>query len=463
MAKKRFHKKYNDYMNMVINSPEYKGLLSVDLQFGKFNWLGPLSTPKGKARRAWWDEQCKIHGIDTTQKGCYAQVALAIHPTKKHVCQCCGKELSLEYVYPHKDILKQLNLLLGSKFKQTEYTISEIVMKFCTTQELVDAVSKLFNGVSGLSKESLLKYIELNGISKLSPGAMSNSPDRFDGYHSYGLCCRKKEDISRHDPNMKLYGQDRRAYEQWSDGDWNKANVLMSALRNAPKMICPKCNSKTKKSMSADHVGPISLGFCHNLQFAPMCKSCNSAKNNRLYKSDVDTLLQLEVQNIQVVSWHSKHVWDRLKNTINNDDDAFRLSKVMNACHKNVLYLFYLIYYATGKDFLMRYLHPEYAMFNHRVTKLNLNDLSKSTFSSSPTNSKNKHNLRDRYIRVAFDSLESVGKKKNRKIKIIIDKDDPDVINIITLINEHKYEEADLQVKQMVNNIADSIISSIPN
>ena len=52
MTKKRFHKKYNDYMNMVINSPEYKGLLSVDLQFGKFNWLGPLSTPKGKARRA---------------------------------------------------------------------------------------------------------------------------------------------------------------------------------------------------------------------------------------------------------------------------------------------------------------------------------------------------------------------------------------------------------------------------
>ena len=463
MAKKRFHKKYNDYMNMVINSPGYKELLAVDLQFGKFNWFGPLSTPKGKARRAWWNEQCKKHGIDMTQKGCYAQVALAVHPTKKHVCQCCGKELSLEYVYPHKDILNQLNLLFGSNFKQTEYTISEIVMQFCTTQKLVNAVSSLFNGEKGLSQEALLKHIELNGISKLSPGAMSDSPDRFDGFHSYGLCCRKDKDKGRHDSNMKLYGQDRRAYEEWADGDWNKANVLMSALRNAPKMICPKCKSKTKKSMSADHVGPISLGFCHTLQFAPMCKSCNSSKNNRLYKSDVDALLKLESQNVQVVSWHSKYVWDKLKSNINNDDEAFRLSKIMNACHKNVLYLFYLIYSATGKEFLMRYLHPELAMFNHRVTKLDFQDLSKSTISTLPSNSKNKQNMRNRYIRVAFESLESVGLKKNRKIKIIVDKNDPLLNNIITLINGQKFEEADYTVNQMVNKLAESIISSKQN
>ena len=194
-----------------------------------------------------------------------------------------------------------------------------------------------------------------------------------------------------------------------------------------------------------------------------MCKSCNSAKNNRLYKSDVDTLLKLEAQNIQVVSWHSKYVWDRLKNNINNDDEAFRLSKIMNACHKNVLYLFYLIYSATGKEFLMRYLHPEFAMFNHRVTKLDFQDLSKSSISTSPSNSKNKQNMRDRYIRVAFGSLESVGLKKNRKIKIIVDKNDPLLSNIITLINEQKFVEADYMVNQMVDKLADSIINSKQN
>lgn len=457
----RFHKKYNDYMEMIINSPEYQELLSIDLQFGKFNWLGPLSTPKGKARRAWWNEQCKKYGIDTTKKGCYAKVALLIHPTKKHVCQYCGKELSLEYVYPHMSILKKLNNLFDTNFKQTEYTISEIVLNFCKTQDLIDAVAKLFNGNNGLSQEALLKHIELNGISKLSPGAMSNSPDRFDGFHSYGLCCRKNKDKGRHDSNMKLYGQDRRAYEEWADGDWNKANVLMSTLRNAPKMICPKCNSRSKKAMTADHIGPISLGFCHTLQFAPMCKGCNSSKNNRLYKSDIDTLIELETQNNQVVSWHSKYVWDKLKHTIGNDNDAFKLSKIMNACHKNVLYLFYLIYSATGKEFLMRYLHPEFAMFNHKVTKLDLANLSKSSISTSPTKSKNKQNMRSRYIRVAFDSLESVGQKKNRKIKIIVSKDDPLVHKIITLINENKFEEADMQIRIMINKLSDSVINSI--
>ncbi|WP_279167754.1 hypothetical protein [Muribaculum intestinale] len=27
----------------------------------------------------------------------------------------------------------------------------------------------------------------------------------------------------------------------------------------------------------------MSLGFCHNRNFAPMCSSCNSSKNNRFY------------------------------------------------------------------------------------------------------------------------------------------------------------------------------------
>ena len=75
----------------------------------------------------------------------------------------------------------------------------------------------------------------------------------------------------------------------------------------------------------------------------------------------------------------------------------------------------------------------------------------------------NKQNMRDRYIRVAFGSLESVGLKKNRKIKIIIDKNDPLLSNIITLINEQKFEEADYMVNQMVDKLADSIINSKQN
>lgn len=458
MSKVKQHKNYEAYKRMIMNTPAYRGLLQVDARFGKFNWLGPLNTPKGKARRAWWNKQCQIHNIDINQKGCYSKIAYAIHPTKKHVCQCCGKELSLDNVYPHIPICKNLNMILGTHFKQTDYTIEEIVNEFCNTQETIDAISALFKGAKGYDKTQLISYIKGTGDTYLSPGAMSNSPDRFDGYHSYGLCCRKKKDTGRHDSNMKSYGQDRRAYEEWADGDWNKANRLMSAFRKAPKMICPKCKSKTKKSMTADHIGPISLGFCHSTHFAPMCKSCNSSKNNRLSKTDVDTLLLLESQNETVVSWHSKYVWDKLKNTITNDEDALKLSKIMNACHKNVLYLFYRIYSATGKDFLMRYLHPKYSMYIYTISKLDLSDLSKLEIKSKPSQSLNRKKNEKRYVRIAFKALQNLGKKKNRKIKMIVK--NADVLKIISLIKQEKYDAADIEVKRVITSFSDAIITS---
>ena len=47
---------------------------------------------------------------------------------------------------------------------------------------------------------------------------------------------------------LTRYGQDRRVYENWADGDWKMADRLMSLFR--------------KNGISADHIGPISLGFC---------------------------------------------------------------------------------------------------------------------------------------------------------------------------------------------------------
>ena len=460
MSKVKRHKNYDDYIKLILSCPNYQELLQVDAQYGKFNWLGPLTTPKGKARRAWWNQQCQKLNIDTTKKGCYAEVARAIHPTQQHVCQCCGKSLSLDHVYPKLPITKKLNQILGIKFKQSDYTIQEIVSTFCVTQEFLDAVSELFKGRKGYNQEELLTHIKLTGNAFLSPGVMSNSPDRFDGFHSYGLCCRKIKDKGRHDANMNLYGQDRRAYAEWADGDYNKANKLMGAFRNAPRMICPKCSSKAKRTMTADHIGPLSLGFCHSTHFAPMCRNCNSSKNNRLSKADVDALLKLESEKETVVSWHSKYAWDKLKNTINNDDDALKLSKIMNSCHKNVLYLFYLIYSATGEQFLMRYLHPEYSMYNHRITNLDLGNLTKMKITSTPSNSKNKQNSKERYIRIAFESLTIFGEKRNRKIKIIIEKDSHQVKEVISLIDHNKDDAADRLINKIIESTADTIINS---
>ena len=56
---------------------------------------------------------------------------------------------------------------------------------------------------------------------------MSNCPDRLDGFHDHCLKCRPSSDKGRHQSNLQKYGEDRRAYEYWSDGNWKKASWLM--------------------------------------------------------------------------------------------------------------------------------------------------------------------------------------------------------------------------------------------
>ena len=467
MGKIKYHPDYEKYVEMIVAHSNYRGLYYDRDKNGKVKWVVTGESEKGRRRQAWWDDTCRKLGVKI-QKGCYAKVARMIHPTGLHVCQCCGKEKSVFYEYPNKKTEKKLNEILGlhinpnSDEKRCEFTIREIIKTHCKSLKKAKEVAETLEIPAPASIKDLIDiiYSELveKESKKFSPGVMSNLPDRFDGFHSYNLCCRTRYDRGRHKSNMNSYAQDRRAYEEWADGDWNKANVLMGAFRNIPKMVCPEC--KIKKSMTADHIGPISLGFCHTTHFAPMCKKCNSSKNNRFTKSDVDKLIALEKKGVQIVSWHSKYVWDKLKNKIENDKDATMLSKIMNATHKNILFLFFLLYSKTGPNFLKHYLHPEYAMFNHRISKLDLSDSAKSNIISKPACSANKQKLRNRYVRIAFESLEKMGRKKNRKVEIIVNEKNPFVTDIVSLIKQKHYKQADKKTKNAIRVISNLIIKS---
>ena len=50
---------------------------------------------------------------------------LSVHPTKKKVCQVCGKEMSLYYHYPNTNFLKALNKHFKSNFGDCDH-ISDI-------------------------------------------------------------------------------------------------------------------------------------------------------------------------------------------------------------------------------------------------------------------------------------------------------------------------------------------------
>ncbi len=291
------HPNYEDYVEFIVNHPNYAGLFYERDENGRVKWVVTGKSPKGRLRQAWWDKQCAIHNIPI-QKGCYAILARLIHPTGIHVCQCCGEGRSIFYEYPAKTTVAILNRILGCNIdkdndqERAEYTIRELIEQWCDNMAKADALAKAFGLRKPKDINDLIELIYSEMVEKestrFSPGVMCNPPDRFNGFHSYALCCRTKFDTGRHTENMQTYGQDRRAYEDWSDGNYNLANRLMGEFRKQAPMECPICGNVEK--MSADHIGPISLGFCHNRNFAPMCSSCNSSKNNRFTKSDVDKL-----------------------------------------------------------------------------------------------------------------------------------------------------------------------------
>lgn len=465
---KSWHPNFVEYTEMIVDTPSYDGLYIEHGKNGNVKWVVTGKSANGQKRQKWWDEKCNELGIPI-QKGCYAKAARILHPTKKHVCQWCGEEHSIYYEYPSKNTVKILNRILGTTIdanndeERAECTIREIIEGWCNTSEQIYALAKAFHLPKPKDKNELISLVYSELVEKesarFSPGVMSNPPDRFDGFHSYSLCCRTKFDTGRQQENMATYSQDRRAYEEWADGDWNLANRLMGEFRKQPPMICPVCGNMAK--MSADHIGPISLGFCHSIYFAPMCKKCNSSKNNRFTKADVDRLLEYEKRGEQVISWHSKYVWDSLKNKVLDDADAKRLSTVMSRSHQSVLSVFSIIYDRTGQDFLESYLHKEYAMYDIRFRNFDLTDLSKMEVVRTDLDNKNKHKNQERYVRIAFESLDNFKNKENRRTVINLEPYESCIEELILLIKSGEPERADKYLRSIIDSIGDDVINDV--
>ena len=458
---RNWHPEFQKYTEAIVSAPEYEGLYFERKKDTQIKWVATKKSSAGQKRLAWWNKKCEELGIPV-KSGNYAVAVREIHPTKKHVCQICGKALSIYYEYPTKQTLSKINQKLGIKLNQTDYTIKEIIEQFCKNTDDLKSIAGIFKIKSFKDSDDLIRQIYDTHVAKcsgkLSPGAMSNCPDRFDGYHSDGLCCRQFTDKGRHTDNMKTYVQDRRAYEEWSDGNYNLANRLMGEYQKAPKCTCPVCGETAK--MTADHIGPISLGFCHSTNFAPMCKACNSAKNNRLSLSDVRKLLTLEADGNQVVSWHSQYIWDKYKNTITSDEDARKLSSLMLKCHQNVLKLFSLIYQKGGEEFLQTYLHPEYSMYDYRFSDFNPLEPDKLKIHESPLDSENKRKNQKRYLRIAFESLKKFDMKKNRKVTFYTDQFSQETAAIMQSIKARNFTQADQEVRKLIALLCDKIITS---
>jgi Alw26I/Eco31I/Esp3I family type II restriction endonuclease len=440
--KRMWNANFLKYTEFIVGHENYKGLFYERGNDKRVKWVITGKSENGQLRRAWWDAQCKKHGIKL-EAGCYAKVALHIHPTKKHICQICGTELSLEYVYPNKRTIAEIKKEFGISVAPFSKDIFQIVNELVKSADDIEKVKRIFKIKSSekLSKENLKDYLQkyfVESFAKglLSPGAMSNSPDRFDGYHSDGACCRHESDKGRHKSNLQRYGQDRRVYENWADGDWKMADRLMSLFR--------------KNGISADHIGPISLGFCHRPKFHPLTKAENSAKNNRMNLKDVQVLLADE-QTEQVVSWHSKFIWDKLKSKVVTDADAKNLSDLMRKNLHHILIVFSMIDEKGYREFLEQFLNPEYSFFDYKFegfnpeTGLYINVVPKNR------NGQNQQNNIKRYYRVAFDKLKEYKTIENRKTNIWKHKEvDNELEKLFVLLKAKKHKEAKVQLENIL-------------
>ena len=403
---RKWHQKFIEYTEFIASHQNYEGLHITRKDDNLLKWVASGKSAEGQERKKWWDKQCKNHGISFDMDGRYAKIARMIHPTKLHVCQICGRELSIEYIYPKKGTIKFFSESFGIKIEPYGKDIFELLdLAEGRDPNSFQAISEFFKYEESLPFNFLKQQIKQDHVDKasksfLSPGVMSNSPDRFDGFHSDGACCRSKSDKGRSRQNLSRYTQDRRAYENWSDGDWKMADRLMAEFN--------------KNGVSADHIGPISLGFCHRPKFAPLTKEENSAKGNRMSFTDVKTLINDEKLGQQVISWHSREIWDLLKNKINSDSEAETLSSLMRKNLHQVLTLFSQVKECGGESLLKTFLNPDYSFYDYEFIGFNPQTGDYESSKKTKKNGQNQKNNAKRYIRIAFEALDEYAQKDNR-------------------------------------------------
>lgn len=431
-----------EYVQFIVRHPIYAGMPDACMDNGDIQWEAPSNRKSGKhrdthhRRRDWWRRKAVEVGIDPTAPHWISRTAKLIHPTKKKPCKSCGRVMDIRYAYPSATLVRRIERLdfVDESFpidrlERITSLVTRMVEQF--GDRALEALPALLNTaeirVPDLPPklEEWLKWIEEEYIprepSTLSPGAMSNAPDRLDGFHSFNLCCRSKTDPGRSKENLQSYTTDRRVFEYWVEGDWVAADRLMGQIRSVPGLKKEACLNGHAGPCSADHIGPISLGFVHRPEFQLLCKACNSAKNNRMALRDVRHLIAAERKGEQVASWYCKTLWSRRKGSVVDEETALRISKLLRDNRHTLMRVLERIAASGRFTFLATFLGLDCA--DHDVEFVNLRVEKHLTrldrLVHSPRTTKYAVEQKARRLRVAFDALRDYVGKENRNAFVI--------------------------------------------
>src|SRR5699024_345538 len=418
----------------------YDGLPIERRKNGQLKWVTTKKSKIGQERLAWANRKADEYNIPI-EPGYLAKVMRLIHPTKNKVCQICGETMSLYYIYPNKNFSR----FLAKEFDylpDTFDTIYDVIDKLVDENNSINELKKMLISKLDLSESYLENDIdEIIVIGEMKcregnkslhgPGGMSNFPDRYDGFHTYNKCCREKEDEGRHADNMKTYNKDRRAYENWSDGNIHAANKFM--------------RTQFFKDATADHIGPISLGFVHDPKFIqPMSRRENSSKRDRLTLEDLRKLIEIEKNSEQqAISWFAADIWEFIKEQLEKgykDVELWRsMLKTNIVLFMNFLWEIIMDSGEKGEKFIEKtIIAPKQKYFNYEY-KFDHNGNIIKTVGRNHTDASRKEY--GRFVKISFDVVKDFKEKGNRNIKASLPSDIQK--SLILLINSIK-EDADV-------------------
>ena len=234
MARKKVHPNFAAYAKFIVNHPTYEGMPDPYKDDGGVQWETPSNRGPGKfqhshrKRLEWWRNKALAVGIDPNPSQWISRTAKQIHPTNEKPCSVCGREMDLRYAYPTEYLLRRIEKLEYfdgsfelSPLEHIKQLVSRLYERF--GDRIFDNLGDLLRtgAISppnlGRSLGAWLGWVETTYIPQeptmLSPGAMANPPDRFDGFHTYNRCCRPTQDKGRDPENLKTYSTDRRGFE----------------------------------------------------------------------------------------------------------------------------------------------------------------------------------------------------------------------------------------------------------
>ena len=198
----------------------------------------------------------------------------------------------------------------------------------------------------------------------------------------------------------------------------------------------------------------------------PLSTGENSSKRDKLSLEDIQTIISIEKStDVPAMSWFSSKIWDDLKkNYISHEYTIPIYREILKQNMSNFMFVLWYIQNnckKNGKEFLINsFLKPKFNYFDYDYFFDNLGNIVLKKNRHKTDSSKDELN---RYVRIAFESINDFNKKENRNIKNNLDEEDLVLLSDICKKIEkgEDIKKIKAQIQSLMSNIQLKLIKKV--